>query len=220
MPLPATRRVHVPACGRLTITTCCARKLGSSVASSPTASAPDGRTTSAVCRHWTEIEKSTLSTDESIGTSNSCSPVVTEPASLKIVCGCAPSAVSSVAESPISSGASSSRCPPVPSATRKYDESMRAPHGHAAGELERCCCAPATSCARNTIAAAVGVARVTRYVFSQSIFARRPFLSSTQLTCGRKSLSVVLVTPPYPVRVDSRPSSFFSHTIGPYPGDI
>ena len=38
------------------------------------------------------------------------------PASLKIVCGWDPNAVRSVAESPISSGASSSRWPPVPSA--------------------------------------------------------------------------------------------------------
>jgi hypothetical protein len=57
------------------------------------------------------MEKRTLSTDESIATLNSCSPGVTEPASLKSVCGWAPSAISRAAESPISVGCQQQQMP-------------------------------------------------------------------------------------------------------------
>ena len=101
--------VHMPGSGLATMTMRCARKFDRSVTLSPLAGGPDGPTIWATCRHCTEIEKITLSTDGSIGTWNSCIPGLRAPASLKIVWGCDPMAVRRVAESPISSGASSSR---------------------------------------------------------------------------------------------------------------
>src|SRR5262245_20401579 len=144
-PLPETETVQTPGSGRVTITIRSARKFAKWVTPSPLAGKPDGRTTSIVCRHCTDAENSTLSTDASMGTRKSCGPGVSDPGSLKIVWRCDPNAVRSAVASAISSGESRSRWPPVPSATWKYDGSSRPPHGQLPREADCCCCSTAAN---------------------------------------------------------------------------
>src|SRR5262245_12356158 len=96
----------------------------------------------------------TLSMVESIGIENSCTPSASVPAARKTVSSCFIAPIFRTDDSPISDGSNRKTCPPLPSATVKYDGSGLPAHGQPGRELGGWLCVKTLVVVTTTIRAA------------------------------------------------------------------